>query len=47
MRELAARAHAHRARLGHPSALTAARALAASIDNPVLSASLSSLVVAA
>jgi hypothetical protein len=47
MRELAARAHAHRARLGDPSALTAARVLAASIDNPVLSASLSSLVVAA
>ena len=47
MRELAARAHLHRARLGDPSALTAARVLAASIDNPVLAASLSSVVVAA
>ena len=46
MRELAARAHAHRARLGDPSALTAARVLAASIDNPVLTASLSSVVAA-
>ena len=38
MRELVARAHVHRARLGDPSALTAARVLAASIDNPALSA---------
>jgi hypothetical protein len=38
MRELAARAHAHRGCLGDPSALTAARVLAASIDNPALAA---------
>ena len=46
MRELAARAYAHRARLGGSSALTAARVLAASIENPVLTASLSSVAAA-
>jgi DNA-binding SARP family transcriptional activator len=38
MRELVARAYAHRARLGDASALTAARPLAAVIDNPALTA---------
>jgi DNA-binding SARP family transcriptional activator len=36
MRELVVRAHLHRSRLGDPSALAAARLLAASIDNPAL-----------
>jgi hypothetical protein len=40
MRELVARAYAHRGRLGDASALTAAKLLAASIDNPALSATL-------
>ena len=38
MRELAARAHVHRGRLGDDSACIAARLLAASIDNPALTA---------
>jgi len=42
MRELVARAYAHRARLGAASALTTAWLLAARIDNPALSASLTS-----
>ncbi len=47
MRELVVRAYAHRARLGDASALTAARALAASIDNPALPAILDEPVAAA
>ena len=47
MRELVARAYGHRARLGDVSAFTAARLLAASIDNPALSASLDVPVAAA
>ncbi len=38
MRELVARAYGHRAQLGDASSLTAARLLAAAIDNPALSA---------
>jgi DNA-binding SARP family transcriptional activator len=37
MRELTVRAQVHRGRLGDPSALAAARLLAADIDNPLLS----------
>jgi hypothetical protein len=37
-RELTARALLHRVRLGDPAALSAARAAADGIDNPVLSA---------
>ncbi|MBI4260265.1 MAG: SARP family transcriptional regulator [Actinobacteria bacterium] len=40
MRELLARATLHRARLGDPGALEAARMLAAGIDNPALAADL-------
>lgn len=40
MREMVARAYAHRARLGDGSAHTAAQLLAATIDNPALSATL-------
>jgi DNA-binding SARP family transcriptional activator len=47
MRELVARAYGHRAQLGDTSALTAARLLAASIDNPALSATLDERVAAA
>jgi hypothetical protein len=36
MRELVVRAHLHRSHLGDPSALAAARLLAANIDNPAL-----------
>jgi hypothetical protein len=36
MRELTVRAHLHRARLGDPRALDAARLLGAGIDNPAL-----------
>jgi hypothetical protein len=36
MREFAARANVYRSRLGDGSALTAARLLAAEIDNPAL-----------
>jgi DNA-binding SARP family transcriptional activator len=38
MREMLARAYGHRAQLGDASSLTAARLLAAAIDNPALSA---------
>jgi len=40
MRELTARAHVHRARLGERSSATAARLLAEGIDNPRLAAEL-------
>jgi hypothetical protein len=36
MRELSARAYLHRWRLGDPSALEAARAIAVDVDNPAL-----------
>jgi hypothetical protein len=36
LRELVVRAHAHRAALGTPGALEAARALATDVDNPAL-----------
>lgn len=42
MRELLARAHLHRARLGNDDSLEVARMLAADIDNPALEAALSS-----
>jgi hypothetical protein len=44
MRELVVRAALHRARLGDPSGLNAARALGEAIDNPVLHAELSTAV---
>jgi hypothetical protein len=36
MRELAARAYVHRSRLGDPAAASAARVLAAEVDNPTV-----------
>jgi hypothetical protein len=45
MRQFAASANFHRARLGDDPALTAAQLLAAEIDNPALSAMLSEAVV--
>ena len=47
MREMVARAYGHRARLGDASSLTAARLLAAAIDNPALSAIFDKRVAAA
>jgi hypothetical protein len=44
MRELVVRAALHRARLGDPGGLDAARALGEAIDNPVLHAELSAAV---
>ena len=46
MREFAARAYAYRGRLGDESALTAARVLAAEIDNPALTDMLGGAVAA-
>jgi hypothetical protein len=46
MRELAARAELHRARLGDPRAMDAARLLAEGIDNPLLERELDAAVAA-
>jgi hypothetical protein len=43
MRELLARATIHRARLGEPGALEAARSRAADVDNPALADLIASL----
>ena len=45
MRELLVRATSHRARLGEPGALEAARSLAAEVDNPALAKLVASLEV--
>ena len=44
MRELVVRAALHRARLGDPSSLAAARVLGEAIDNPALHAELAAAV---